>query len=312
MKKLTTILYLFFLSLNISNVNANNSSLKVQLQWFDQSQFAGFYVAQSRKYFDKENLDVELIPKFDERDPITILRSGEVDIAISNLNNIFVGGEDADQVTNIAQIFHKSGLQVLCRISKGVIRLTDLAGKKIGYWGIGDDNLVKSILDQLDIPINQVEFVRQKPNGEDLINGVVDCATSMSYNESISILNSGIPEDDLMILSPEQFNLSNIEDGIYVKTERLKDKKFRDNLVKFVRAVRFGWEDARLANNLAVETVLRKDQTLNYRFQQQMLDEVLKLIPTEQENFGILDLKQYEQQINQIYKYTAKKDLICI
>ena len=310
MKKLTTILYLFFLSLNIGNVNANNSSLKVQLQWFDQSQFAGFYVAQSRKYFDKENLDVELIPKFDERDPITILRSGEVDIAISNLNNIFVGGEDADQVTNIAQIFHKSGLQVLCRISKGVIRLTDLAGKKIGYWGIGDDNLVKSMLDQLDIPINQVEFVRQKPNGEDLINGVVDCATSMSYNESISILNSGIPEDDLMILSPEQFNLSNIEDGIYVKTERLKDKKFRDNLVKFVRAVRFGWEDARLANNLAVETVLRKDQTLNYRFQQQMLDEVLKLIPTEQENFGILDLKQYEQQINQIYKYTAKKDQI--
>ena len=308
MKKIITLFYFLFLSLNINSVNATNSSLKVQLQWFDQSQFAGFYVAQSRRYFDKENLDVELIPKSDERDPISILRSGEVDIAISNLNNIFVGGDDADQVTNIAQIFNKSGLQVLCRISKGVIRLSDLAGKKIGYWGIGDDNLVKSMLNQLGIPINQVEFVRQKPNGEDLINGNVDCATSMSYNESISILNSGVVEEDLMILSPEQFNLANIEDGIYVKTQRLKDEKFKNDLVKFVRAVRFGWEDARLAPNLAVETVLRKNQSLDYRFQQQMLDEILKLIPTEQENFGILNLKQYEQQIDQISKYTAKKD----
>ena len=130
MKKIITLFYFLFLCLNINSVNATNSSLKVQLQWFDQSQFAGFYVAQSRRYFDKENLDVELIPKSDERDPISILRSGEVDIAISNLNNIFVGGDDADQVTNIAQIFNKSGLQVLCRISKGVIRLSDLAGKK--------------------------------------------------------------------------------------------------------------------------------------------------------------------------------------
>lgn len=294
----------------MNSVNAKNTLLKVQLQWFDQSQFAGFYVAQSRQYFEKEDLDVELIPKSDERDPISILRSGEVDIAISNLNNVFVGDKDEDHVTNIAQIFNKSGLKVLCRKSSGVIRLSDLAGKKIGYWGIGDDNLVKSILNQVGISINRVEFVRQKPNGEDLINGNVDCATSMSYNESISILNAGIEENDLIILSPEQFNLANIEDGIYVKTERLKDEKFKSDLVKFIRAVRFGWEDTRLAPNLAVETVLRKNQSLDYRFQQQMLDEILKLIPIEQENFGVLNLKKYEQQINQNSKHTLIIDKI--
>ena len=91
MKKILSLFYFLILCLNINSVNAKNTLLKVQLQWFDQSQFAGFYVAESRQYFEKEDLDVELIPKSDERDPISILRSGEVDIAISNLNNVFVG-----------------------------------------------------------------------------------------------------------------------------------------------------------------------------------------------------------------------------
>src|SRR6056300_1662136 len=282
MKNFLSVLVLVLLFLN--NVKAENTSLKVQLQWFDQSQFAGFYVAQSRKYFDKEGLNVELIPRSSDKDPISILQSGEVDIAVSNLNNALIGIESNEDIINVAQIFNKSGLEVICRISQEIIRPSDIAGKTIGYWGIGDDNLVKGMLHKLGITIDEVKFVRQKPDGKDLIDGNIQCATSMSYNESISILN------------PEQFNLAIIEDGIYVKTERLKDEEFKKDLVKFIRALRNGWEDARLAPNLAVEAVLRNDPSLNYRFQQQMLEEVLKLIPSKHEEFGVLDLQQLDRQ----------------
>ena len=306
MKNFLSFLVLVLLFFN--NVKAENTSLKVQLQWFDQSQFAGFYVAQSRKYFDKEGLNVELIPRSSDKDPISILQSGEVDIAVSSLNNALIGIESNEDIINVAQIFNKSGLEVICRISQEIIRPSDIAGKTIGYWGIGDDNLVKGMLHKLGITIDEVKFVRQKPDGKDLIDGNIQCATSMSYNESISILNSGIPESDLIILNPEQFNLAIIEDGIYVKTERLKDEEFKKDLVKFIRALRNGWEDARLAPNLAVEAVLRNDPSLNYRFQQQMLEEVLKLIPSKHEEFGVLDLQQLDRQTDQVVKYTEQKN----
>ena len=56
MKKILSLFYFLILCLNMNSVNAKNTLLKVQLQWFDQSQFAGFYVAQSRQYFEKEDL----------------------------------------------------------------------------------------------------------------------------------------------------------------------------------------------------------------------------------------------------------------
>ena len=164
MKNFLSFLVLVLLFFN--NVKAENTSLKVQLQWFDQSQFAGFYVAQSRKYFDKEGLNVELIPRSSDKDPISILQSGEVDIAVSNLNNALIGIESNEDIMNVAQIFNKSGLAVICRISQGIIRPSDMAGKTIGYWGIGDDNLVKGMLHKLGITIDEVNLLDKNLMGK--------------------------------------------------------------------------------------------------------------------------------------------------
>jgi NitT/TauT family transport system substrate-binding protein len=275
---------------------AGGIPLKVQLQWFDQSQFAGFYVAHARKHFQQEGLDVELLPLQLGDDPVSVLQTNGADIAISNLNNARGAALRGPGVTNIAQIFSRSGLQVLCRISQGVVRPDDMIGKKVGIWGIGDEHLVEGMLDALDIPRSQVEFVRQKPNGEDLVAGNVHCATAMSYNESISVLNAGVPLSDLIVLRPEDFNLANIEDGLYVQTARLSDPAFQQTLVRFVRALRKGWEDARIAPTLAVEAVLRVAPELDRDFQHQMLEEILNLIPEDPERFGILDLKRFNAQ----------------
>merc|ERR1711966_624468 len=135
----------------------------------------------------------------------------------------------------------------------------------------------------------------------------------MSYNESISILNSGVAADDLLILQPEEFGLANIEDGLYVRSDRLRDPNFRQTLVKFVRALQKGWEDTRLAPTLAIDSVLRVKPELDRNFQYQMLEAILSLIPSEQSKFGVLDLRQLDRQAAQIQNHTEDfywKDLI--
>lgn len=200
--------------------------LTVQLQWVHQSQFAGLYMAKERRHFDAQNVNVQLLALSPGGDPIAALRSGEAGIAVSNFNNAWNGSSQDVEIVNVAQVFSKSALGLVCRLSQGIIRPKDIEGKRIGVWNIGDENLVLGILKTLGIESDAVELVPQKADAVDLIEGNVHCVTVMSYNEHPSLLNAGIPDSDLLVLRPEMFGLANLEDAFYVRADRLSDPDF--------------------------------------------------------------------------------------
>jgi len=274
--------------------------IRVQLAWLHQSQFAGFYVAQVRKHFANEGLNVTLIEGGPNINPIVELQEGRADVAVAWLGNAWNLSTDGKHVTNVAQIFSGSSLAVVCRISAGVFTPKDMAGKKIGVWGLGDEAVVKEMMNLLDVPQNSVELIQQAPNGEDLINGKVACATTMAYNEYWQILSSGVPSSDLIVINPEVFGIPHVEDGLYVMTERLNSPTFKEQLVKLTRALRKGWTETRIAPTLAVETVQRMSPNLNREHQQHMLESVLGIIPSNPDLFGLFDLGRYQAEINRL------------
>ena len=91
------------------------TSIKLQLQWLPQAQFAGYYVAQENGYFEDEGFDnVEIIPSGGDIVPQDALVAGDVDFAIAWVPKV-LGTLEATgaELTDIAQVFHKSGtLQV--------------------------------------------------------------------------------------------------------------------------------------------------------------------------------------------------------
>ena len=271
--------------------------LRVQLQWVHQSQFAGFYVAQTRQHFENEGLDVELIEGGPQSNPITALQEGKADIAVSWLNNAWNLSTPENRVTNVAQIFSGSSLVVICRISAGILVPRDLWGKQIGVWELGDQLLVKEMLQRLSIPRQYVEITKQRPDGKDLIDGTLPCVTAMTYNEYWKILAAGVPPTDLLVLSPEAFGIPSVEDGLYVRAERLESAEFQDELARFIRALRRGWQEARIAPTLALETVQRMSPNANREQQQYMLETVLG-ITADTERFGFFDLGRFQQTVD--------------
>ncbi len=166
---------------------------------------------------------------------------------------------------------------------------------------MGDETVVKEMLGQLNIPQNSVEIIQQSPNGQDLIDGKVACATAMSYNEHWQILDKGIPSTDLIVINPEMFGIPHIEDGLYVMTDRLSSSIFREQLVKLTKALRTGWVEARIAPTLAVETVVRIAPKLSKDHQQHMLESVLGVIPSNPDQFGLFDLGRYKSEVNRLF-----------
>lgn len=276
--------------------------LRVQLLWKHQSQFAGFYVAQARKHFDNEDLDVVLLEGGPGINPITEIQEGRADVAVSWLGNAWNLSQPGREVTHVAQIFSGSALSVLCRISAGTYTPADMRGKSIGVWGLGDQNVVAEMLRSLSIPRDSVKLQMQPPDGAALVDGRVPCATAMTYNEYWQVMAAGLPSTDLIVLSPTTFKLAHLEDGLYVLHRRLNDPAFRDQLVRLTRALRQGWLEARIAPTLAVETVQRvaAGAPRVREHQQHMLETVLGLIPERPEEFGRLDLARYETQVKRL------------
>lgn len=279
--------------------------LKVQLAWAHQSQFAGVYMALERRHFEEAGLQVFLQEGGPANNPIAALQKGEADVAISWLNNAWHLSTPDNEVRNIGQIFSNASLMLVCRRSAGVYSPKDLAGKRIGVWNVGDEFMVRDMLRRLSIPAKEIELVAQRPDGLDFTEGLLPCVTAMRYNEYIKILESGTSNQDILTITPASLGLSHIEDGVYVRAERLESPEFRAQLVGFMEALRQGWQDSKTAPALALEAVLRIQPALHAQHQRQMLDSVLLSIP-KYEEFGYLNLKHYDTVRKAMRQETAR------
>jgi len=280
--------------------------IRLQLLWEHQAQFAGFYVAQSRNYYAEQGLDVIFLPGGPDINPITELQEGRADIAISWLSNAWQHTSAEQPVTNIAQLFVTSSLLILCRASAGIYSPKDVIGKKIGVWNLGDELVVLEWMRRFKIPRDKVELVTQRPNGLDLIENKVPCATAMDYNEYWSLINAGMDPSDIIVISDKQ-SVPHIEDGLYVLKERLSSDSFKSAVVRFLYATRQGWDMANFSPTLAIETVSRVRPDLNRDHQRHMLENVLNDIDYSKTNFGLFDLKDYESTISKTLKNGAVK-----
>ncbi|NDH74884.1 MAG: ABC transporter substrate-binding protein, partial [Rhodobacteraceae bacterium] len=57
--------------------------VRLQLQWVTQAQFAGYYVALDKGYYDAEDLDVSILPGGPDIAPPQVLAGGGADAMLN-------------------------------------------------------------------------------------------------------------------------------------------------------------------------------------------------------------------------------------
>ncbi len=269
---------------------AANDALRVQLNWYPQAEYAGMFVADLRQHFRDEGLNVTILPGGAGIDTLGRVQNGDADVAIDWLANAVQRSRPDARLVNVAQIFNDSGLVFVCRRHHDIYTPSDLVGKTVGVWGIGDGAVLDAVLAAENVDPAHVQRVQQKPDGASLIDGDVACVSATRYNEYWSILQAMEPEE-IRIFDPRQFGVNHIENGLYVRADRLESEAFNDVLVRFVRALEAGWRDARNSPSLALHATERfVTEGFNRDRQRLMLENVLPLV--EIERFGYLDLNQ--------------------
>ena len=230
------------------------TEVSLQLQWLPQAQFAGYYVALDQGYFEEEGFDsVDIVPSGGDIVPQDVLVAGDVDFAIAWVPKV-LGSIEASgvELTNIAQVFQKSGTLQVSWADDGITSVADFEGKRIGSWGFGNEWEIFAAMADEGLDSTTVSITTQDFSMNALLDGDVDAAQAMTYNEWAQVLEVVNPETG-ELYQPEDFNVISYEDtagamlqdAIWADTARLDDPAYADAAVRFLKAIIKGWVYAR-------------------------------------------------------------------
>ncbi|MDO9415003.1 ABC transporter substrate-binding protein [Pararhizobium sp.] len=277
----------------------------LQLKWVTQAQFAGYYVAKEKGYYDEEGLDVEIKPGGPDIAPPQVIAGGGADVIVDWMPSALATREKGVALVNIAQPFKSSGMMLTCLKESGVATPADFKGKTLGVWFFGNEYPFLSWMSQLGLKTDGgadgVTVLKQGFNVDPLIQKQAACISTMTYNEYWQVIDAGIKPDDLITFKYEDQGVATLEDGLYVLEDKLKDPVFKEKMVKFVRASMKGWKYAEANPDEAAGIVLENDTTgaQTEAHQKRMMSEVAKL--TAGSN-GALDDADYTRTVASLMK----------
>ena len=264
--------------------SAQAEKVTIQLKWVAQSQFAGYYVAQEKGFYKAAGLDVTIKPGGPDIAPEQVIAGGGADVIVDWLPAALASREKGNKLVNIAQPYKRSGLMLACRKETGIAKPEDFKGKTIGVWFGGNEFPLLSWLSQLKLPTtggkDGVTLMKQGFNVDPFLQKQADCISVMSYNEYHQILEAGVKPDDIVVFNYTDYKVNNLEDGLYVEEDKLKDPAFVATMAKFVKASMMGFADMAKDPKGAVAAVLKNDASGSQTeaHQATMVEEINKLI----------------------------------
>ena len=272
----------------------------LQLKWVTQAQFAGYYVALDKGFYEAEGLNVTIKPGGPDIAPPQVMAGGGADVMVDWMPSALAAREKGLALVNIAQPFKRSGMMLTCRADSGVKTPADFKGKVLGVWFGGNEYPFLTWMATLGLPTtggaDGVEVLKQGFNVDPLLQKQAACISTMTYNEYWQLIEAGMKPEELVTFKYEDEGVATLEDGLYVLEDKLKDPAFVEKMGRFVKASMEGWKYAEEHPDEAAAIVLENDETgaQTEEHQKRMMSEVAKLTAGSD---GTLDPADYDRTV---------------
>jgi NitT/TauT family transport system substrate-binding protein len=275
----------------------------LQLKWVTQAQFAGYYAAKKKGFYDEEGLDVNIKVGGPSITPEQVVLGKQADFGIDWLPSLLASRDKGQDLVNIAQVFTRSGMTELTWKDSGITTIAQMRGKKVGVWCCGNENELYAALNKNGMdPKSDVTIVNQPFNMDLFLKNQVDAAAAMTYNELAQVLETKNPKtgklytpSDLNVITMEDVGTGMLEDGIFVRGDWIKDKDNQATAKKFLAASFKGWAYCRDHQTECVQIVLDNGPTLGKGHQTWQMNEINALIWPAPDGIGVMSKAAFDR-----------------
>ncbi|MGB5867054.1 MAG: diguanylate cyclase [Arcobacteraceae bacterium] len=263
MIKKSIILIIFLLLQTLSAQDLKK--VTIQLSWFDQFQFAGYYIAKEKGYYKDLGLDVEIKPfKFGLDIPQDI-STGKSDFAVGR-ETLILDKANGKNIVALYALFQASPLILMSTQESKISKISDFTNKRI-MTTIDDASEVslKSMLTSSKINFDNLKFLKHTHNIEDLITKKTDIISAYISKSPYTLHKMGIKYN---IFSPKDYGFDMYSDFLYTNNNLITNDL--QTAVNFKDASLKGWEYA--YNNIEETSKLIYAK---YNTQKLSLDEII-------------------------------------
>lgn len=272
---------------------ADLRELKVQLKWRHQAQFAGFYIAKEKGYFEKRGLAVTLMQGGPGNNAISTVLSGGADIGVWGSEQVLINKSEGKPIKAIGVVYQQSPACWMVRAESPVMSLRDLTTQTIGVQAPGTDFdiIYRATTNQLKLDRNKLKERQVDFNLALFTTGQVDVWPSYSINEPFIAESQNIR---VRCINPSDSGVAFYGDTVFTTDEQIQKREA--DLRAFMWALAEGWDYALGHTEESVSATLRWNKDLPKAAQQHMIQQSVGLVrPAGSSHLFKMDSKRWER-----------------
>ncbi len=282
--------------------------VSLRLKWLAQAQFAGFYVAKAKGFYDQAGLDLTINPGGPNLNVETLVASGNDTFGLAGgTETVLLAREKGLPLVCIGVTVQNTPFTYVAYKDSGITKVKDFAGKKVATWFTGTQYTLYSMLASAGVKQSDLTIVPQSGSMAPFVEKQFDVAAATYYNELNTLKEQGLG-DKLTLIKPDDYGVVVQQDTVLV-SEKYRNEK-PQQVQAFLTATIKGWKYALQNKKEAIEIVMAAAPSLNRAHQEAMLDEFEKLVKAGKGTTdGILaiDLPTVEKMQTQLVGYKALK-----
>ncbi|MGJ0456112.1 ABC transporter substrate-binding protein [Aliarcobacter cryaerophilus] len=280
--------------LNINLYSKDLTKVTIQLSWFDQFQFAGYYMAKEQGFYKDAGLDVQILPFYLGMNIPKMVNDGDVDFAIGR-ENLILEKAKYPKIIALAAIFQATPLVLLTTKDSGIDSFNKFENKKLMRTkDDGSEVSIKAMLSASKIDLKSITQVEHSHNIYDLIEKRVDIISAYTSKAPYILQKEQIKYN---IFYPKDYGFDMYSDFLITNIDKYNNDY---NVVeKFKKASLKGWEYAYNNIEKSVDIIFEKYNTQNISKDELIFEanELKKLSYLNDNKLG--DMKQ--EKVQRIY-----------
>lgn len=278
----------------------------MQLQWFDQFQFAGYYIAKEKGYYKNAGLDVDIKKYKAGLDVAKEVTSGRATFGTGRTSLLINDSKD-NNIILMSAIFQSSPLVLVTKKSSNLNIIEDFKHKRAVITGTEKSAGTFAMLSSGGILTKDLSILKSKNKLQDFIDGKIDIISAYTSNQVHVLRHRGI---DINVFNPKDYGFDFYSDLLFTSKKEYISKP--QVVINFKKASLKGWEYAFSHIGETIKLIEKKYNS-QHRTNEQLFFEALNLKELAYkgtDKLGSIN-KNKLQQIYDIYRIMGfiKKDI---